>query len=115
MSDDYYTSQGIIKLDYKGRVIEVPFSLYLYGYGGIPLLGIKDKNEHHHSFVRGTYNGWHANGVEPKWPKEFLALLYDAAEIEYMSLKKTSSKQVVKIPNGYTSQEYKEARGKTKE
>lgn len=88
-----YTSVGFIKLDYKGRVIEVPFTLSLYGYGGLPFIGVQDKNKHNHSFIRGTYDGWHANGAAPRWPKDFLVLLVDAFEKEYIALEASKRNQ----------------------
>src|SRR5690606_15710646 len=60
-----------VKLDYKGRVLEVLYHIDLRpGYGGLPYFSVIDKNKHYHHFIRGTDGIWHPNGRGPKWPKD---------------------------------------------
>lgn len=75
---------GVIRVQYKTRIVEVPYSIDLSpGYGGLPYLGVKDKNGGWHHFIRNNKDDWHANGAGPRWPEQFLILLYEAFEIEY--------------------------------
>lgn len=84
---DHDIFEGIIQLDYKGKVRTVPYEIETSpGYGGLPFAGVTDVNNKYYSFVRDVNGKWDSPGVGPKWPSDFLELLFHALEMEYQCL-----------------------------
>ncbi len=79
---------GLLEFEYKSVLKKIRFSLDLSpGYGGTPLLLVQDKYNHYHTFVRDSKTGWRALGKTPKWPSEFLVMLFMAIEEKYIEIK----------------------------
>lgn len=76
-------NEGVIQFVYLNKLKTIEFSLNLLGYGGLPMLMLKDKNNHHHTFIRSNDGAWRSliNGL--KWPEDFLSILYELFEEKY--------------------------------
>lgn len=78
---------GYLNIDYKGKSRNIEYNLKPSGYGGLPFITINDNKGYSHSFARTTNFGWRSiTNSEPKWPEDFIKLLYEAFEKVYREI-----------------------------
>ncbi len=81
-------AKGKLELEYKGKKMVIEFTLNIApGYGGLPMMTIKDKNNHHHSFTRGSNGEWRSMVTLSKWTTNFIDLLLVLFEEKYQEYK----------------------------
>lgn len=77
-------NEGVIEVDYLNKARRIEFSLNIApGYGGKPMITLKDKNNHHHSFLRNDNAEWRSLVNVDKWPENFLSILFVQFEEKY--------------------------------
>lgn len=76
--------EGVFEFEYGAKIRTIEFSLNIApGYGGLPMMTIKDKNNYHHSFIRGLNGEWRSLVNSLKWPENFIDFLFVLFEEKY--------------------------------
>lgn len=72
--------KGVLEFEYFGELKKISYRFH--AYAGTPHFEITDNNGNEHQFHKCVF-GWKSIFlVEPKWPKDFLGVLYQTMQNE---------------------------------
>lgn len=75
--------KGKLEFDYRGKQKIIEYTLNIKGYGGLPMLTLKNDKNQHFPFVRDITIGWRPLINNLKWPSDFMDIIYPMFEEKY--------------------------------